>query len=375
MGSEPTKTVFYCYHGVGHGVMMASAYELDLALEVCDSLDGPMASDGCWQGVFMENVNAVMRGEAREGVFSDSDPLAPCNRVAERHKWECYINHAGRLITLFDLSVRDASHACLNAAGRFVLACMQSLGLMVSNPAWQSTLAGSAGVGRNVEVTLELCGQFPDDYRRECLIGAVDNIMNFDGVVLDRALRFCRLTNPPGRESCYRRIGFSIGVQVIGPEGRWALCREVDEPYRNACAEAAGVEVVEGGRAVLRPATADGPQAPSSTPNSIPTREVTVRTIATPSGHAVEVGYGGRDFVPQSVSIRVGDTVVWRNEGDGLMWPASDDHPTHEEYPGFDARRPIAPGATWSFTFDQVGVWGYHNHMAPKSMGTVAVLE
>ena len=200
VGSEPTKTVFYCYHGVGHGVMMASAYDLDVALEVCDSLGEAMASDGCWQGVFMENVNSVMRGEAREGVFSDSDPLAPCNRVADRHKWECYINHAGRLITLFDLSVRDASHACLDAAGRFVLACVQSLDLMVSNLAWQATLVGPTSHGRNIEVTLELCGRFPEEYRRDCLIGAVDNIMNFDGVALDRALRFCRATDGPDRE-------------------------------------------------------------------------------------------------------------------------------------------------------------------------------
>ena len=258
--------------------------------------------------------------------------------------------------------MRDASHGCLDAAGRFVLACVQSLGLMVSNPAWQATLVGPTSHGRNIEVTLELCGQFPDEYRRECLIGAVDNIMNFDGVALDRALRFCRATDGPDREPCYRRIGFAIGVQVVEPQGRWDLCLEVDEPYQTACADAAGIEVIQGGQAVLRPESSDGAQVRrvvgSATPASTPCLS------AKPEGNAPTVAAPSRRTI-----------VVWSNEDDGLMWLASDDHPTHEGYPGFDARRPIVSGASWSFTFGRVGVWGYHNHMAPRAEGQVIVQE
>ena len=387
VSTESTKTVFYCYHGVGHGVMMASAYDLDLALEVCDSLGDAMASDGCWQGVFMENVNSVMRGEAREGVFLDSDPLTPCNKVADRHKWECYINHAGRLITLFDLSVSDSSHACLEAAPRFILACIQSLGLMVSNPAWQLTLAGTSSRGRNIETTLELCGQFPTDYRRDCLIGAVDNIMNFDGVVLDRALRFCRAVDDPYKESCYGRIGMAIGVQVIEPKGRLALCREVDSAYRSSCVQAAGIEFVDGEAVVPRAgspgvssaAAAHTPGPSTPVPYAVATsgnsQELDGEQAAAGGGSRVEVRYVERTFVPSTVTIRPGDTVVWTNQGDDLMWPASDAHPTHQEYPGFDSQRPLNDGASWSFTFEREGVWGYHNHMAPRALGTVIVGE
>ena len=369
VGSEPTKTVFYCYHGVGHGVMMASAYDLDLALEVCDSLGDPMASDGCWQGVFMENVNSVMRGEAREGVFLDSDPLTPCNKVADRHKWECYINHAGRLITLFERSVRDASHACLGAAPPFILACIQSLGLMVSNQAWQLTLVGASSQGRNIETTFELCGQFPADYRRDCLIGAIDNIMNFEGVVLDRGLRFCHAVDEPDRAACYGRIGLAIAVQVIEPERRLALCREVDERYRGACVEAAGTP--SGSSGVQGDAPARSKARVSAANDQKPVGE----QVATVIGPTVQVRYVDRTFVPATVTIRPGETVVWTNEGDDLMWPASDVHPTHQEYSGFDARRPVARGASWSFTFARAGAWGYHNHMAPRAKGTVIVQE
>jgi plastocyanin len=354
--------------------MMASAYDLDVALSTCDSFGDQMASDGCWQGVFMENVNAVMRGEAREGVFSDADPLAPCSRVAERHKWECYINHAGRLITLLELSVGDASQACLAASSGFVAACIQSLGLMVSNPAWQLTLVGPESRGRNLEVTVELCGRFPADYRLDCVIGAVDNILNFDGVVLDRALRYCEVVGDPHREQCYVRIGVAIQSQVTDLASRSQLCQAVEEPYRTRCLEGAGVATTEG-----RPSVSGRPS-----PESVAPRPATSAVGANERGRkpspavvvaepSVEVLVDEGGFAPETVVIQAGDTVRWRNVGDDLMWPASDDHPTHELYGGFDAQRPIGPGDTWSFTFDRRGKWGYHNHMTPRLTGTVIV--
>ena len=60
-------------------------------------------------------------------------------------------------------------------------------------------------------------------------------------------------------------------------------------------------------------------------------------------------------FEPRSVEVGAGDTVVFENVGEEAHWPASDDHPTHEAYSGFDPKEPIEPGAEWSFTFDRPG--------------------
>src|SRR5262245_44629085 len=76
--SDVLTTRFSCYHGVGHGVMMARAYDLNRALGVCDTFGDSTAEDGCWQGVFMENVNAAMQNKARPGIFSSKAPLKPC---------------------------------------------------------------------------------------------------------------------------------------------------------------------------------------------------------------------------------------------------------------------------------------------------------
>ncbi|MDF2702257.1 MAG: hypothetical protein K0S10_1201 [Rubrobacteraceae bacterium] len=80
-------------------------------------------------------------------------------------------------------------------------------------------------------------------------------------------------------------------------------------------------------------------------------------------------------FEPRSVEVQAGDTVVFENVDDEGHWPASDSHPTHEEYSEFDPKKPIQPNTEWSFTFDEPGKWEYHDHMNPYLMGEVIVEE
>lgn len=91
-------------------------------------------------------------------------------------------------------------------------------------------------------------------------------------------------------------------------------------------------------------------------------------------GKVVEVDYDGSKFTPSTVTINAGDTVAFKNTGSSAsVWPASDPHPTHTDYPGFDALKGIAPGGTYSFTFTKTGSWGYHNHLNPAQQGTIVV--
>lgn len=78
-------------------------------------------------------------------------------------------------------------------------------------------------------------------------------------------------------------------------------------------------------------------------------------------------------FVPQNVHIKKGDTVKFVNQTKTPFWPASNSHPSHGIYPEFDPRVQIAPGDSWSFTFNKVGNWGYHDHMAASMQGRIVV--
>lgn len=83
-------------------------------------------------------------------------------------------------------------------------------------------------------------------------------------------------------------------------------------------------------------------------------------------------------FSPSSLTINVGDTVMWNNEDNQDHWPASAVHPTHTVYPGsslcegFDSCS-ISSGGSWSFTFNEVGEWGYHDHLSPGKTGKIIV--
>ena len=101
--------------------------------------------------------------------------------------------------------------------------------------------------------------------------------------------------------------------------------------------------------------------------------------------HTVE--YTASGFVPETLNIHQGDTVTFVNRVTSLTWPASDNHPTHTVYPGsgiqkcntpekstiFDACEPLGQGESYSFTFNSVGTWNYHDHRHPNDKGTIIV--
>lgn len=78
-------------------------------------------------------------------------------------------------------------------------------------------------------------------------------------------------------------------------------------------------------------------------------------------------------FVPRSIRITRGTTIVFSNETSNQFWPASNPHPTHTLYGAFDSKRPLASGETWSFVFDTPGVWRYHDHMRSYFTGVIYV--
>jgi hypothetical protein len=214
-GSDNFLTAgFSCYHGVGHGIMMAKAYNVQNSLDACNTMPNPRAQDGCWQGVFMENVNAGMTGRALPGVFKRSDPLAPCDKVGEQYKHECFINHSGWLMTVAHNNIAKGTRYCLKAKGRFLSSCMQSIGLMVTNPVWQTALAPELKGQPPALIAADLCNRFPALGQRDCVIAGVDNIANFDQLEVTRERAFCAAVPSAQRESCYRQIGVDLRART-----------------------------------------------------------------------------------------------------------------------------------------------------------------
>lgn len=78
-------------------------------------------------------------------------------------------------------------------------------------------------------------------------------------------------------------------------------------------------------------------------------------------------------FQPEALQVTTGTTVTFENNSSRDMWVASDPHPSHTDLPDFDTLRGYAPGEAYSYTFDEPGEWGYHDHLRSFDAGIVIV--
>ncbi len=78
-------------------------------------------------------------------------------------------------------------------------------------------------------------------------------------------------------------------------------------------------------------------------------------------------------FSPDTITIKVGDTVVFKNDDVKTFWPASAVHPTHQVCPGFDALGMVRPGESYSHTFTTAKECPFHDHLNPGVKGKIIV--
>jgi plastocyanin len=112
-----------------------------------------------------------------------------------------------------------------------------------------------------------------------------------------------------------------------------------------------------------------------------PVQQTSQSTSPSPIEAQNIVTYTDSGFSPSILSVKKGSTVTFKNTASDDMRVASNPHPIHNGYPTmggcvsstFDSCKNISPGQSWSFKFDIVGTWGYHNHLNPSEGGEVVV--
>lgn len=101
---------------------------------------------------------------------------------------------------------------------------------------------------------------------------------------------------------------------------------------------------------------------------------------------SVTITFNGSSYSPANVTIAQGGTVTFTSTA-GPMWVASDPHPVHNGYDGTTQQQHCAPSYTgpapfdqcrasgsFSFTFNKVGTWGYHDHLNESAGGKITVV-
>lgn len=115
------------------------------------------------------------------------------------------------------------------------------------------------------------------------------------------------------------------------------------------------------------------PQTPATSTNE--TQGTLSDATAMEDGEAkvYEIAFNGTAYTPNTLTIKNGDIVVFKNNSEKNFWPASAPHPQHTNYPEFDAKGALAPGKTFQFKFTKVGKWGFHDHLTPTAFGSITV--
>jgi mono/diheme cytochrome c family protein len=220
--------VFYqCVHGLGHGLLIYTGYNLPVALKTCDSLDTSWEQTSCTGGVFMENVTPSL------GIVSPwlkkSDPLFPCDAVATKDKHFCYLMVTSHVLDVDGGNWQKTAAWCRKAETGWVATCFESFGRDVSGRTLQNP--------KKIDTLCKLAGSYVSD----CVYAVSRDITSMDAGAR-RATPFCAQVGSDLRAQCFRGIGTILGSFSNRSSGRKAICNAaVPRVYWRDCYAGANV--------------------------------------------------------------------------------------------------------------------------------------
>lgn len=213
-----------CLHGVGHGVMAWTAYEIEDALMLCDRLSDQPSQSSCYTGVFMENVVSGLAGEVgqRSTYVDREDPHYPCNALDARYVDACYWYQTSQMLNVFNRDLDLVAQACEEAPPASRRTCFGSYGRDVTGmyPRSPRTVAHYCSVPPTAQ------------YRLSCIDGAARTLF-WDESQQDKGLALCEAVEDPlTSDRCYESIVLQAHAVV---DERESFCSRIPEQWRDWC--------------------------------------------------------------------------------------------------------------------------------------------
>ncbi len=229
-----------CIHGIGHGLMAWTSYDLPEALKSCDLLS--KRQDSCWTGVFMENiVGGLAQADVAKSTDADAaahftkylskDPQYPCDdpKLGEKYKGACYFLQTSRMIQIFGANFEKVAAECAEVKASYQPSCYGSMGRDVG------------GVYRlNAPGAIAACNfVLKGDHRIECINGAVQDAF-WDPTGQDAALHFCQLLTDKGeKDACYQTIFGRAPDVLTSKKDLGTFCNKAEDGYQKMCKDIA----------------------------------------------------------------------------------------------------------------------------------------
>ena len=211
---------YQCVHGLGHGLMIYTGYDLPLSLHTCDKLSNQWDATSCSGGVFMENYQSSYG--VKSTWLKKNDLIYPCDAVAEKWKFYCYDLVTARILPAVNWNWDKAAQKCRNSEKNWVRICFQSLG------------RDASGYTRLDPVRiLDICAK-AKEMAKECIFAASSD-MTYTDVSPRRAKVLCNTAPPKTRDYCWVGIGSILGSLDSDPAKKQARCDAATTEYRQAC--------------------------------------------------------------------------------------------------------------------------------------------
>jgi mono/diheme cytochrome c family protein len=218
---------YQCVHGLGHGLMIYTGYDLPLSLHTCDKLQKGDALS-CTGGVFMENYQSSYGVQSR--WLKKNDLIYPCNSVAEKYKYYCYDLVTARILPKVSYDWKKTAAWCRRSEPKWVPVCFESMG------------RDASGFTRlDPQRILRIC-RVAGDMARECIYAASKD-MTYTDVSPRRAKVLCNTAPAAIRAYCWVGIGEILGSLNRETEKRKASCDGATRmnAYREACYRGAAI--------------------------------------------------------------------------------------------------------------------------------------
>jgi len=218
---------YQCVHGLGHGLMIYTGYDLPLSLHTCDKLQqGDQLS--CTGGVFMENYQSSYGVTSR--WLKAKDLIYPCNAVAEKYKYYCYVLVTARILPKVNYNWRKTAAWCRRSEPKWVSVCFESMG------------RDASGFTRlDPPRILRIC-RLAGNMARDCIYSASRD-MTYTDVSARRAKNLCNTAPAATRNYCWVGIGEILGSLSSDVNKQIASCDGAtrNRVYRKACYRGAGI--------------------------------------------------------------------------------------------------------------------------------------
>jgi hypothetical protein len=253
-----------CIHGLGHGVLAYTNYDMRQAVDFCGRTGTPEYNDQevsqCIGGVSMEMMAGIHDRDAwmkqAPNYFKNDDPLAPCNSgfIPEKSLSFCYVYLTPHLFQAAGIDLAHPDPKFFNKAMSFCLklpksdrnrkTCLESFGkefIVLAN-------------GRNVQSVVSMtddqlmtvykwCRLGPQEGLDPCLISAVTSL--YWGGENDRevSIRFCSIIpEKDSSKACFDSLIKMVDFFIRNDRNyKESFCKEVPAEIEKNCRERLGI--------------------------------------------------------------------------------------------------------------------------------------